>query len=214
MSVSAQYYSLLRRIVVLRKNLLPDDLDDPFAGISDPQGEDRTLGFIVLVHAEIEHYLEMVCQELAKASVEAYTRQQSVGRVVFSLYAICASEWSELGKRPENLKKPCNEVGVETRINMALQEYLKVVSNNNGIKEENLKWLLVPLSIRLNEDLDDEWKLAMNEFGGMRGNVAHMSRNKITFAANPKDIYNTVRSRILTGLKKLDIQLANLIPIL
>ena len=54
-------------------------------------------------------------------------------------------------------------------------------------------------------DLDPTWIINLDEFGKLRGDVAHQS-NKTTGRLNPEDEYQRV-SQIIQGLRALDQKL-------
>ena len=208
MAFSPQYLSLCKRIAELRRNLLPATFDP--MGIYHAEVYDKTRGFVALVHAEIENYIEDRCLEIANQSVQPWNGQRITNRVIFSLHTVCYTGWSELGGKPENLSVPTNQLSVEARLGDALGQYKKVVGENHGIKEDNLKWLLVPLSIRLKGDLDENWLTSMSNFGSLRGGIVHQA-GKVNNRPNPKDFLIIVWKQLIPGLKQLDLLLSSLI---
>jgi len=208
MPLSTQYYTLCKRVVELRKNLLPKSFDA--MGNYTPEVYDKTRGFVALVHAEIEFYIENLCLEVANYSVRNWHTSRTANSVAFGLHSLCYSGWGELGKRPEKLPDPTNQICIEARISDALKQYKQIVDANHGIKEDNLKWLLVPLSIRLSSDLDPNWLTSMSNFGVHRGGIVHQA-GRINQPPDPKSSLNFVWRQIIPGLKRLDVRLKSLI---
>jgi len=104
---------------------------------------------------------------------------------------------------PTSLPKLTNENDIEKRLAAAVAQYKKVVENNHGIKEENLRKLLVPLSIRLTE-LDQAWISNMSSFGTYRGQIVHKSSIATTQLPDPKTIFDTITNDILPSLEQVD----------
>ena len=200
MSASPEYRSLLRRVVELKDHLLPV-VFDPTGSYSDDVF-DRTRGFIALTHAEIEAYIEDRCLALARQSVRSWHSSKTPSAITFTLYAMCYSDWVAL-ESPPILKKATHEVRIEARIDNALEQYEQLVGDNHGIKDANLKKLLVPLSVRMKTDLDPAWLSSMSSFGRKRGQVVHTSA-RVSQPPDPQATLTTVKKVILPGLAKLD----------
>jgi hypothetical protein len=191
----------------LRKHLLPNPFD-PTGNYSLSQ-YDQTRGYIALVHAEIEAFIEIRCLATAAACVANWLQQRKPSAVVIALHAVCYSGWDGLLTSPQ-FKKATNEISVEARLSDSLTQYKQAVGGNNGIKEPDLKRLLVPLSIRMN-DLDSSWISAMDSFGQVRGQVAHQSSVGVQQQPDPKDLRRTVWKDIVPGLRALDLKLTSLV---
>lgn len=200
MSFSPEYYLLHRRINELRKNLLPAVFDP--TGSYPPEVFDHTRGFITLAHAEIEAFTEDRCLFVAQTSVKSWHASRTPTAITFTLYAMCYSDWAALDS-PPTTKKGTAEVRIEARIDDALAQYEQIINTNHGIREPNLKKLLVPLSIRIKSDLDSAWISSMSSFGGKRGQVVHTS-SRVGHPPDPKSTLDTVKLTILPGLRKLD----------
>jgi hypothetical protein len=75
--LSTQYNQLVSRIEELRTIFLPTPFDP--TGIYPAEQATRTLGFRLLVHAEIESFLEERARDLARAALDAWEkRNQSI----------------------------------------------------------------------------------------------------------------------------------------
>ncbi len=201
MPSSPEYHALCKRIAELRIHLLPAAFDP--TGSYPPAELDKTRAFVALVHAEIEAFIEERCLFLARESVSYWLKNRSPNAVVFSLFAICYTGWIELDDKPDSLPPLSKEHDVEKRLVTALKQYEKVVGDNNGIKDQNLKRLLVPLSVRIKDELDEDWITSMSNFGGDRGKIVHMTW-KANQPPDPKGIRETVGIHLLPGLKKID----------
>jgi hypothetical protein len=83
----------------------------------------------------------------------------------------------------------------------ALSQYRILHDKNNGVKEENLLRLILPVGIR-RDDLDALWITNLNEFGRKRGEVAHRAVGAQQ-QIDPQTEWQVVKD-LLIGLEKLD----------
>lgn len=202
--LSPEYLQLCRRIEELRKHLLPAHFDS--TGSYSLADYDRVRGFIVLVHAEIEEFIEGRCSSVATRCVDDWVASRQLSAVTIALHTICASDWSGLFEKP-SFKKLSNEISVEVRLKSALEQYVQAIGGNNGVKEPDLKRLLIPLSIRMS-DLMPGWADEMNSFGGLRGQIAHKTSVGVILQPDPKDVRKKVWKELIPGLRHLDILLS------
>lgn len=198
--ISADFCYLFKRLKQLRSNLLPSNFD-PTGNYSDAE-YDRTRGFIILTHAEIEHFIENRCSDTIVSCQKKLFNHRTPSQALFALHVICFSDWNGLIKN-KSLPNINSKKNVNDRIFSCIQQYNQILKDNNGIKINDLKKMLTPLSIRL-EDLDDQWIDAMDTFGSQRGEVAHTSMGRVLKQPDPKEVWITVRYNLLPGLKRLD----------
>ena len=83
----------------------------------------------------------------------------------------------------------------------ALTQYGSIISSNNGVKEENLLRIVLPIGVRKG-DLDPTWITDLQEFGKKRGTLAHKSVSA-HHPVNPQQEWSDVKS-LLAGLETLD----------
>lgn len=153
-----------------------------------------------MTHAEVEAFIESRCLTVANTCVQEWIQNRKPSAVIVALHAICYSGWNGLIDEP-SFKKPTDQVSVEARIADALVQYKQAVGGNNGIKEADLKRLLIPLSIRMN-DLDTAWLSAMNSFGQTRGQVAHQSSAGVLQQPDPKEQRKTIWKDIIPVVER------------
>jgi hypothetical protein len=206
MPLSKEYVQLCRRIVQLRKHFLPSSFDP--TGTYTASIHDHTRAFIALVHAEIEHFIEVRAANVAAVRIDEWTKNRVPNAVCFSLYAICYTGWTEIGGKPESLGKLTNNLQIEARLHDAGKQYKKVIDGNNGIKDENLRHLLIPLSFR-EKDFEEKWIEGMTNFGAARGQILHQAGHTAQLP-DPKTTYELVWKTLVPGLKKLDKMLTSL----
>jgi len=198
--MSPEYYNFLRRLVLLQKHLLP-----PIKPVYSDEEYDKTRGFITLVHAEIEAFVEDRCSYVLTETRTRWQASRNANRILFALYAMCYSGWSALNDDMTALPKLSRQFDLAARVGSSFTQYEHLVSDNNGITEPNLKKLLIPLSIRLS-DLDPNWLIEMTNFGSSRGGVVHKSW-KANQPPDPGTVSTLIRTILLPGLNRLDREL-------
>ncbi len=163
---------------------------------------DRLRAYRLLVHAEIESYLEDRARWAAQRAVARF----AAGRPTQALAGLFAYEDRPSQELPRGI-----DVGTHallTRAHKALIRYEYGVGRNNGIKEENLLSLLLPIGCR-EPDLDSLWVTEMTQFGTDRGSVAH-SAVKTQQPMDPDTEVKRVQ-RLVAGLLDLDLLITSLV---
>ena len=193
MTNSRNFNELRKRLSELRKHLLPKTFS-PTGDYTDRQ-IDRARGYRLLAHAEIEAYLEDFARETVIKRVSDWKAKSLPNIVVIALCAYHAS----LSKDEKR-----NTSELSSIIDKAVETYIRNLKSNHDIREENLRNIIQPVGL-LMSDLDPTWIINLDEFGKLRGDVAHQS-NKTTGRLNPEDEYQRV-SQIIQGLRALDQKL-------
>lgn len=218
--MSEQFKALQKRLRTLKENLLPKQFSS--TGDYTERQIDRAIGYRLLVHAEIEGYLESISLSIISDAIRDWQRHRKPTRILLSFLACYHSGWNTNDSSTEYTQSDKNRLSnlaqnrekifdrdsytVEDIIQNAQKQYRNILKNNHGIKKENLKNLLTPTGININE-LDHIWITTLDEFGTLRGEVAHSSRSAIQLAINPEEEYRKVIA-ILDGLKDLDRKLS------
>ena len=211
MAPSKRFIELKGRLVELRQNLLPVKFSAT-GDYTDLQ-MDHARGYRLLAHAEIESYLEDVSRETVTNAIREWKKSGISSKPLIAFLAAYHSSWStsdqisneqiiQIAKSRVNIKESVNKV-----IDLAQNQFLQRIKDNHGIKENNFYVLVLPTGIDPSE-LDATWIANLNNFGSLRGEVAHQSK-KATSAINPKDEFELVE-KILAGIEELDERLASL----
>ena len=161
----------------------------------------------MLVHAEIESYLEDVARDAVIQAIKAWKSNRKPSTILLAFLASYHSGWNtnesrededilRLAKSRTRVKDSINEA-----IDIAQKQYITSIKNNHGVKEVNFKRLVIPLGIDIDQ-LDGTWLTNLDSFGASRGETAHQTK-RTTGQINPKDELNTVKS-LLQGLQTLD----------
>lgn len=202
---SRRYRALQARLQVLRRLFLPRRFSS--TGSYGADALDRARAFRVLIHAEIEAYVEDRALEVADSAFRAW---ESSGRVSRPLAAMLAS-------RPEKL----NEAGLpkelggtpfmERRVKEALGTFRQMIKNNHGVKRKDILRLLVSIGIE-EIKIDSTWLNDLDGFGSDRGFVAHTTgvRSRVQYSIDPKSDLQTVE-RLVAEFETIDQEIYKLL---
>ncbi|MFN9399440.1 MAG: hypothetical protein ACK57R_15930, partial [Dolichospermum sp.] len=112
-----------------------------------------------------------------------------------------------------NISKTVKEekIKISKKIDLAVESFKRVISQNHGVKEDHILSLLLPIGID-SDDLDPAWLADMNTFGEKRGLVAHTSATSYMTiqTPDPANELNTV-TQITHELLRIDELINNLI---
>lgn len=202
MKNSKRFNELVIRIDFLRDNLLPIiRLDGEYTDLE----LDLTRSFILLVHAEIENYLEDKVDEKIDIAFHQWKTTRKKSNILNSIIAFCNYDLnnSNNGKHSKHDKE-----NLEYRLNLYVKKYKSIIFGNHGIKKENILSLLLPIGIEKN-DIDDTWLETMENFGSDRGKIAHKKISLQSFI-DPETIKNEIYTNIVPTLKHIDYKLIKL----
>lgn len=188
MPVSVLYKKLKQRISILKKQFLK------FQPSDSSENQDKLRAFKLLVHAEIESYIENAVLEVwSKCDTEWKTNK----KVITPLKFLIMFSTSRFEANDQQLTK-------NTRIDQILTSFKTSINNNNGIKKKNILQLVVPLGIDYSS-IDPTWLSTIDSYGSSRGDVAHNSFS-VQKQLDKKDELNNL-DFVLKGIKKMDIKL-------
>lgn len=165
-----------------------DDLHFRFVPPLEPTGTytdaeyDCMSAFRLLVHAEIERFIELLIED------------------ALSRFLVKILEWKTAGFSSQL---------VDSLISHMDKELRKEVRSNNGVKSKNILALLKPLGLS-GKQLDNLWLQTMDTYGEIRGGHAHNSR-RATQPIDPKTEQDLIYLQILPELKHLEILVASVL---
>lgn len=170
---------------------------------------DRVRGFRLLVHAEIEAYLEDRVTELAAT---AFTNWQADEKPRSCLFALVAYHEGGFPRVPASVLSPAQNPSLDllhARLKKAKDIFVqKAKTENHGIREANILALVFPVGVQLSE-LNQTWLATIDSFGRERGKTAHTA-GRTQQPPDPATEVQIVR-QILAGLKDLDAVLSRLL---
>ncbi len=187
MGQSRRYRLLERRLEQLRRRMLPKSFS-PTGSYSELQ-LDRARGYRLLVHAEIEAFLEERASEVVTSAFDSWRADLKPRHTVISLLACL---------RPADK----SFTSLTEAVGFSFGRFNQAIKDNNGIKQDNLQKFLPPAGVDW-AAIDGTWLSTLNSFGTARGEVAHTSI-RVHQPIDPKSEYDTVKIRILPGLRDLD----------
>jgi hypothetical protein len=212
MSKSARFRTLTRELNRLKKQFLPKI--NPTGLYSESQLS-KTAAYRVLAHAEIESYLEERAWEVVQ---NAKTIWDKSGKNTRTLICLLGFSGLTMDKPPDTLTTQKGsktvkdeKVKISKKIDLAVESFQRVISQNHGVKEDHILSLLLPIGID-SDDLDPAWLATMNTFGEKRGLVAHKSATSYMTiqTPDPANELNTV-TQITDELLRIDELINNLI---
>lgn len=206
MANSRKFFRFYNRLLQLRRHFLPKNFSP--TGLYSIRQLDLARAYRLLSHAEIEGFIEVISKEIIIRSVGEWKIRKKPSDVIICLLSAYHSGWIE--KDPDAFYSELVVKGspvsrsssADAAVDAAVNQYMARLKSNNGIKEQDIKKILLPVGIR-NEDLDITWLSDMNDHGRLRGEIAHDSVS-VASSIDPKTELDRVE-RILAGLKSLDI---------
>ena len=175
--MSVPFDNLKSQLNKARESFIPETKKD-FSEYSEKELH-HVFAYCIICHAEIENYIESVIRERIQLNIK--TLKSGKGKYKFGINVLCWYVFncavSEADKSLQKIKDKYDDIfksPTKTIIEECQIALNKMISANNGIKEENLTKLLAPIGIGIPE-LDQEWLNNMNSFGTQRGNYAHNS---------------------------------------
>jgi hypothetical protein len=182
---------LNNRISLLKQALLPPKWDP--LGFYSSELREQAAAFTLMAHAEIESYIEVRVSSYADAKEEAWIVRQEAHKSLLALIQVAFTD----ATRQAHLGSP----SLDDLVRLGRRMLRSRVSNNHGIKEENLAKLLPAIGIDLVE-LPVGLAPDMTSLGAKRGAYAHTSGHTRTLV-NPQDEFVAVM-HVLAALKGLD----------
>ncbi|MBN1907942.1 MAG: hypothetical protein JW927_22890 [Deltaproteobacteria bacterium] len=190
MLTSVLYKNLNKRITSLKKQFLDFPPGDSPLAIN----QDKLRAFKLLVHAEIESYIENSVLEVLN---KCKTEWENNKRIINPLKFLTMFSTSKFEANEKQLIK-------EDRITQILESFKKSIQNNNGIKRKDILLLIVPLGVDYS-NIDQTWLSTIDSYGSSRGRVAHNSFS-VQQQLDQNDEINNL-DLVLQGIKKLDMKL-------
>jgi hypothetical protein len=191
---SKRHKRLVSRIKFLETNILPNI---KINGNYTKKESDLIRSYVLLSHAEIESFFEDISQAKAKKALTEWKSNRTKSNCLLAIMSFCTDEvgWDKTKK--EKKEK------FDYRVIRVVAHYIEKLSNNHGIKAENIKNILLPIGIEESQ-IDDTWLNTMESFGAQRGLIAHSTisvQQQIDLATNK----NNINNNILPTIKELDL---------
>lgn len=198
---SLRYKSLTRRLDKIRDHFLPATF--PPTGRYSQKEQDLARAYRILAHAEIEDFIEMRVWGVAQTKLAKWKSDRKPSDVLTCLLCCYHSGWDTTDSASfVEAKKHVKLTNSSTEdvLDFIVTVFYNIINTNHGVKEDNLRKLLIPIGIRIS-DINPPWLVDMTNYGGLRGHAAHHSGVRISI--NPQDELNIVNN-VLVGLSDLD----------
>ncbi|MGF6763358.1 hypothetical protein P3T24_003684 [Paraburkholderia sp. GAS33] len=205
---SASFLNLEQSVKELKRIYLRDGNFNPV-----PSSDDQELAraFSVLVHAELEEYIETSFQSLAVKAMQGVSAGQ-FSRVAISLLAFSGIAPQTGGGKlriptsggsagPAGAKKEKSPRLLATRYGEAHGRYVDMLDSNNGVREKYLAALGIPIGLDA-QRVDPNWINDLETFCSSRGAWAHLSRTNVLAKfgeIDPKDIWAVCERLVWTN---------------
>lgn len=196
---SLYYKNLEKRLRLLRKAFLPSKFSE--TGNYNENTYEKARAYKVLSHSEFEYYFEEIACAIAKKAIDEWKVHKKASIVLVALVSYYDGDFNPV---PEQKEGNNSSEGLKEKIGIAFTSYCKKVrAHNHGIKEKNILQLFLPISL-LAEDFDNNFLIALNNYGNSRGQIAHSTRAQQTL--DPKDaLWST--DELVSYVKDLDKKL-------
>jgi hypothetical protein len=195
---SARFLQLFRRAKKLRKTFLPKNFSP--TGVYSPRQLDLARAYRLLVHAEIESYLEDRSRNLVMRATRQFKSDRRPRKVVLNLLSFHSRGKAIDESKLLNLYASGTE-HVDESLDSAAAAYHYGLQHNHGVKQADVMKLLLPLGFQP-ASLDAAFIATLDSFGTNRGEVAHTSI-KTQQQIDPRTELDTV-SLLLQHLESLD----------
>lgn len=193
---SIYYRKLCQRVSQLQAEYLP--VINPLGTYSKKE-QDDTRAYSLLVHAEIEAYLETISWDKVHNALSKWTANNKYNSQIL-LSLACFVDQSQRIKSA-NTK--------EDKLSLIVGSYRVSLRDNNGIKESNVHNIVLPIGIA-ESALDATLMNTLNSFGTVRGAFAHTGAAIGTITVPDPSSVKTDVENILLALKDLDIEIKSL----
>jgi hypothetical protein len=175
-----------------------------FASPNTQLSQDKLRAYRLLVHAEIESYLETIVGNKVQKSLTDWNKKSKVNIVLLSLLAYNSQEFPSV---PNTIQNVTTHNDLNFRIHKVISDFSNLITMNHGIKEKNISNLLVRIGVDVTH-IDQTLISNMNSYGVERGDLAH-STYKIHKLINPFDEKDIV-GKIISDLQLLEESIMNL----
>ena len=190
--VTSYFTDLQNELIDLESELLKFGINEQFNNAN----QIRIKSYKLFVHATLENYFESIAFDLLDNAVAEWTSTKRVNHVLMNLITYSPIPYS--GNK---------NMDIENRIGSITSEFKGKIRTNNGIREENICRLLIPLGFK-HMDFDTTWLATLDSYGSSRGLIAHKPIS-VQRALEVRDEQQKVKI-IVTGLNDIEVKYADI----
>jgi hypothetical protein len=177
---STPYEALVARVEELKARFV--NFDIPIDRDPNSHELDMIASFKLLVHAEIEEFIETRIFETIEESVTIWETQRRVTRGLLNL-AVRWYPWFEQEKNPN--ARPQSFQAFSAFLKDTAARARSEVNENNGIRQNSFSRLCYSVGIML-DDLPGALLASLDSYGRGRGEVAHQTVGKVRTLNDPR----------------------------
>ncbi len=181
---SKEYNYLEKRIRELKENF---NFKQSMSGITKRQS-DRLKGLRMLCHAEFEDYFESTALNLLMKAERKWDDKHIADYHLASLLV-----WHEKIEKNDD---------IQTKVHKIIIDYKKLIWDNHGIKEANIKKMYEPLGYKIT-DFDSAFLATLSSYGELRGEVAHLSMKHTNQLFDKYDEFDKI-DKILSSILQFE----------
>jgi len=212
MPPTAHFNELKQRVDELGSHMLP--VIKP--GLTyTPAEHDCVRAYVLLVHAEVETFLEQRVKGEVACRIAAWDAAGTPSVVLMGLLAFHDGVWVDaiesLTSPVEGDKKnpTWSSRDVDTRLRKCQTQTVYALNNNNGIKAKDVLDMLLRLGFRVG-DIDSDLISQLDALGTDRGNFAHNAVRAVTNQPDPA-LAKAQVTEIVDKLQELDVRISALV---
>ncbi len=211
MPTTALFNDLKRRVDDLGSHMLPTSKADLTYTTAE---HDRVRAYVLLVHAEIESFLEQRVQHEVTLRIAAWDADRTPSVVLMGLVAFHKDPWvGTIDSLIAPLKGDKNATkwadrDIDRRLQRCHTETVESLKRNNGVKAADVLCMLLRLGFRV-DDIDADLISKLDNLGTQRGTFAHNTVRAVTIQPTPTDAKAMV-TEIIQKLMELDEEISKL----
>lgn len=196
------FEQLSKRVTEIKTGL---GLDKKFDPLAVDTYQELTKAYILLIHAELEKYFELISGKIVYDSYMEYRNNRLAKAPLSSLLSTNIFSFTPAHDYDEASQRMARGElwGADDRINKVFSKYIDHIKSNNGIKQKNIFGLLWKLGLEKGE-VGQDLLLLLDNFGTLRGSVAHTGYSLGKQLLNYEDEVKKVEQTIMIELEKFD----------
>lgn len=167
------------------------------------KSEIRIKAYYLLTHAAIERYIENICLRVVSNEWDDYSNNKKLSSILVNIAIVL--QYTDNGSQAIGTTKIQSFRHANLLIKKIKEIYEKLVEENHGISERNIRTILLPLGIDCGT-LDNTEMSTLTSFSKSRGSLAHNSGAKVLEDAGAA---KAKISQIVTIVERLEIKISN-----
>lgn len=211
MPPTAHFKELKERVDELGSHMLPVVKADL---TYTPAEYDRVRAYVLLVHAEVEAFLEQRVQDEVASRIGIWDASGTPSVVLMGVLAFHRGEWvgtiDSLTSPADGDKNPTwSDRDIDRRLKKCQTQTVFTLKSNNGIKANDVLAMLLRLGFRVGS-IDADLISQLDALGTDRGTFAHNAVRAVTNQPDPA-LTKTRVTEIMAKLQALDAAISALV---